>query len=618
MSTRIIDPPVSTSPSPRKAGTPRRSHPVAIEIPVTVQGSRSAPGRQLPQQFVEETRTVLVFVEGGVLRISEEVAPGQFLILKNLYNGEETPCVVVPKNIGSAKGYVEVEFAQPVEDFWGIDFATGQPHGAPIPPANEVPAQTPKTPASEKISATLPAAPVAIGPEAVPPSPVDAEMMKRALDAAFSSLPVSSPNPTVVEPPKARDAAAQSSPPASNWAKPSVWTETPARPSASPTNSIPPALSGTSAATTVLALQGTDSQGTSRGLVSLTDDIDQIVSKTPEPPAILRKAPTKAAQFSTAQTRKLNPLFDLSVTESSTHAQQAVNSADLPAHSEVVAKRVGARSGWKWMLTGFAVALLCMAVAAGGYRWFIKMPELPKASQATASEPSGTTPAGASVSNPIENLNSVASQNSTKPAETTASNEPASNHHASTASAITVAAATPVTPRETASQPTHLQSMLAKSGTPQAPVASSAHSNSAPAPDTINGISGTPTKLMAGTMGSPLPGTVESSAPAPPLAPEVPAPAVPRSVLQPALLLRSVPPIYPREAAERGDEGEVKIDAAVNEAGKVTEAKIVSGPMDLRTAAMAAVRQWSYQPAKLDGKTIATHVVVTLKFELKH
>jgi len=618
MSTRIIDPPVSTSPSPRKAGTPRRSHPVAIEIPVTVQGSRSAPGRQLPQQFVEETRTVLVFVEGGVLRISEDVAPGQFLILKNLYNGEETPCVVVPKNIGSAKGYVEVEFAQPVDDFWGIDFATGQPNGAPIPPASEAPPSTPKTIPPEKISAVSPAAPVAIGPEAVPPSPVDAEMMKRALDAAFSSLPVSSPNPTAVEPPKPRDAAVQSSPPASNWAKPPVWTETPARPSASPTNSIPPALSGPSAPTPVLASQGTDSQGTSRALVSLTDDIDQIVSKTPEPPAILRKAPTKAAQFSTAQARKLNPLFDLGMTESSTHAQQAVNSADLPAHGEVVAKRVGARSGWKWMLTGFAVALLCMAAAAGGYRWFIKMPELPKASQATAFEPLGSTPAGASVSNPTENLNSVASQSSTKPAETTAPNEPTSTHHASTVSAITVTAATSVTPRETASQPTHLQSMLAKSGAPQAPVAGLAHSNSALASDTINGISGTPTKLMAGTMGSPLPGTVEGPAPAPPLAPVVPAPAVPRSVLQPAMLLRSVPPIYPREAAERGDEGEVKIDAAVNEAGKVTEAKIVSGPMDLRTAAMAAVHQWSYQPAKLDGKTIATHVVVTVKFELKH
>ena len=229
MSTRIIEPPVSTSTPQRKSVTPRRSHPVAIEIPVTVQGSHSAPGRQLPQQFVEETRTVLVFVEGGVLRTSEEVSPGQFLILKNLYNGEETPCVVAPKNIGSAKGYVEVEFAQPVDDFWGIDFATGQPKDALIPPlANEaLPAGT-KPVASEKIGAVSPIAP-AVAPEAAPPSPVDAEMMKRALDAAFSSLPVSSPEPAAVEPSKPRDGVAQSTP-VSTWAKPPVWTEAPARP----------------------------------------------------------------------------------------------------------------------------------------------------------------------------------------------------------------------------------------------------------------------------------------------------------------------------------------------------------------------------------------------------
>ena len=70
-------------------------------------------------------------------------------------------------------------------------------------------------------------------------------------------------------------------------------------------------------------------------------------------------------------------------------------------------------------------------------------------------------------------------------------------------------------------------------------------------------------------------------------------------------------------AAERGEEGEVKIDALVNEAGKVAETKALSGPMSLRLAAMDAVRRWVYQPAKRDGKAIGTHVVVTVKFQLK-
>lgn len=611
MSTRIIEPPVSTSTPQRKSGTPRRSHPVAIEIPVTVQGSHSAPGRQLPQQFVEETRTVLVFVEGGVLRTSEEVSPGQFLILKNLYNGEETPCVVAPKNIGSAKGYVEVEFAQPVDDFWGIDFATGQPKDALIPPlANEaLPAGT-KPVASEKIGAVSPIAP-AVAPEAAPPSPVDAEMMKRALDAAFSSLPVSSPEPAAVEPSKPRDGVAQSTP-VSTWAKPPVWTEAPARPAVAPSNYSPQSLAVSPSSIAGSASQGVSSQGSSRALVSLADDIEQSISKTAEPASAVRTASSKAPQFSAAQARKLNPLFDLNSASNAMHPPEAAIAAGFPAHGEIATKRVGARSGWKWMLTGFAVALLCMGAAAGGYRWYIKMPELPKPSQ-PAAQPLGSSPTGASVSNPADNSNGLLAENATKAAETSAG-DVGTSRHTGAVSATAVAASSPAKPREAA--PTRLQSILAKSGAPQAPVASSMHANSA-APDTINGIAGTPTKLIGGTLGSPLPGTVAGSVPAPPPTPVAPAPVVPQSVLQSAHLLRSVPPIYPREAAERGDEGEVKIDAAVNEIGKVTETKVLSGPMDLRTAAMAAVREWTYQPAKLDGKTIATRVVVTVKFELK-
>ena len=418
MSTRIIEPPVSTSTPQRKSVTPRRSHPVAIEIPVTVQGSHSAPGRQLPQQFVEETRTVLVFVEGGVLRTSEEVSPGQFLILKNLYNGEETPCVVAPKNMGSAKGYVEVEFAQPVDDFWGIDFATGQPKDALIPPlANEaLPAGT-KPVASEKIGAVSPIAP-AVAPEAAPPSPVDAEMMKRALDAAFSSLPVSSPEPAAVEPSKPRDGVAQSTP-VSTWAKPPVWTEAPARPAVAASNYSPQSLAVSPSSIAGSASQGVSSQGSSRALVSLADDIEQSISKTAEPASAVRTASSKAPQFSAAQARKLNPLFDLNSASNAMHPPEAAIAAGFPAHGEIATKRVGARSGWKWMLTGFAVALLCMGAAAGGYRWYIKMPELPKPSQ-PAAQPLGSFPTGASVSNPADNSNGLLAENATKAAETSA------------------------------------------------------------------------------------------------------------------------------------------------------------------------------------------------------
>jgi TonB family protein len=620
MSTRTIDPPVSASTPVRKPGETHRSHPVAIEIPVTVQGSRSAPGHQLPQQFVEETRTVLVFVEGGVLRISEEVAPGQFLILKNLCTNEEAPCVVVPKNIGSAKGYVEVEFAQPADGFWGVDFSTGQANAAAVSPLMPGPAAlVPSKPvAPEKVSPAHPAA-----PEAAPPSEGDAELMKRALDAAFSSLPHPSPKPSA-EPAKPRDEAAHASDsaPALKTAGPGVAAP---HPVATPTAKGPNG-SYSGGGVSQKSSSGSNSLAIPQVAVPLAiaDSIEHNAAVLPE-----KKTPahsgssTAPAVLSVAQTRKLNPLFDLSVaSRPGRAAEPAVLASDLAPQKDV--HRVAPNSGWKWMLAGVVVALACMGIGAGSYRWFFKKPlSFGFAARTTAPQPS-TTPPIIPV-NPAEVASTAATSPTSPPAksaEVPASPAPldsSASRHAGAASTVTAVGATNGTAtHDPANETPRHQSILARSGAPAAPVATPARSNSASAPDAVGDIAGAPTNLQSNALGSILPGGTEAnSVPAPPPAPAPVTPAAPSSVLQQAHLLKSAPPIYPQIAAERGDGGEVKIDALVNEAGKVTETKVLSGPMSLRIAAMTAVRQWVYQPAKLDGKAISTHVIVTVKFELK-
>lgn len=62
--------------------------------------------------------------------------------------------------------------------------------------------------------------------------------------------------------------------------------------------------------------------------------------------------------------------------------------------------------------------------------------------------------------------------------------------------------------------------------------------------------------------------------------------------------------------------GDVVVDALIDETGKVTSVKVVSGPVLLQQAAMETVRQWKYQPAMLDGKPVATHLSVTVRFRL--
>ena len=59
------------------------------------------------------------------------------------------------------------------------------------------------------------------------------------------------------------------------------------------------------------------------------------------------------------------------------------------------------------------------------------------------------------------------------------------------------------------------------------------------------------------------------------------------------------------------------MDALIDANGRVTTMKIVSGPTLLHQAAMDALRQWKYQAATLDGKTVPMHLTVTLQFRLQ-
>jgi len=82
-------------------------------------------------------------------------------------------------------------------------------------------------------------------------------------------------------------------------------------------------------------------------------------------------------------------------------------------------------------------------------------------------------------------------------------------------------------------------------------------------------------------------------------------------------LISSVPPVYPQIARSQRVSGDVKIDALIDESGRVTGMKVVSGPIMLHQAAMDALRQWKYKPATLNGKPVSMHLVVTIQFRLQ-
>ena len=87
--------------------------------------------------------------------------------------------------------------------------------------------------------------------------------------------------------------------------------------------------------------------------------------------------------------------------------------------------------------------------------------------------------------------------------------------------------------------------------------------------------------------------------------------------VQPARLIKSVPPVYPSLAKTNRLSGDVILDALVDEAGKVTDVSVVSGPTLLQGAAMEALRSWKYEPAQLDGRPVSTRLTVTVKFHIQ-
>ena len=118
---------------------------------------------------------------------------------------------------------------------------------------------------------------------------------------------------------------------------------------------------------------------------------------------------------------------------------------------------------------------------------------------------------------------------------------------------------------------------------------------------------------VAGTESSLLAGAPTEVAPPPP--PTRSRPAI-GGQLQPPRLLSSSPPAYPPDARRQRVQGEVVLDALVDETGKVVEMAVTSGPPALQSAAREAVRNWKYAPARLNGEPIPVHTTVKVRFNL--
>jgi peptidyl-prolyl cis-trans isomerase A (cyclophilin A) len=111
--------------------------------------------------------------------------------------------------------------------------------------------------------------------------------------------------------------------------------------------------------------------------------------------------------------------------------------------------------------------------------------------------------------------------------------------------------------------------------------------------------------------------------PAPPPPPPPPAAATekPKRVsisagIAAGMIISRQTPIYPADAKEAGISGTVVLGAIIGTDGTVNELHVVSGPEQLRQAALDAVTQWRYRPYLLNGDPVEVRTTINIIFTL--
>ena len=613
--------PVAGSNGTSPTDSTSRTQPVALEVPVTVNGARAVAGSEKREPFSESTKTVLIFGHGAVVRLSSSVAPGQLLFLTNEKTKKEVVCQVVSsKNYRGMSGYVELEFTEPVSGFWGMRFpAAPQGHGSETTPAPSAATRnfTGSSGAESKTPVTTPPAIQPNTKSTIPSSP--------RVSQSVLSIPAVAANQASVP-----QSGSTNSSPASLDATPS------SPPRVASANILETSKPINTATPTPLFTSGSSTQPSK----SILDSDEIKIPSWLEP--LARNAAAASAALPEINSRDAVEDFgdipvvdDLAVTEITDTPENA--NRGLPASSfgthfladeqDGLSETAAASStSSKKFLIGAIAAGALLLIGAGG--WYLRQ----SSDTATANDAASNT---AAVSTPANVANTSGSNNertqsqpqirasapekpsakftavstpatvgpeassgskSTKFADANRTSPKANKNIATVDSASDVAAIADVAetapPKKQNLGSVKLSAPIVNK--PVSPVATEEALNLEPTQPAGG--------LVSGLVGS---------ASRQPVAPSS------GSDVKPATLISSVPPIYPQMAKTQRITGAVTIDALIDANGHVASMAIVSGPALLQESAKDALRHWKYAPAQLHGKPVPMHMKVTIQFKLQ-
>jgi len=644
------------------------AQPVALEVPVTVNGARAVEGSDKREPFSETTSTVLVLANGAVIRLSSSVAPGQLLFLTNEKTRKEIVCQVVKsKNYHSVSGYVELEFTQPVLGFWGMRFP-GERHAAQanvslpaarksdsaplavgIPPKSTEPKPVSVANArsiAENVTTNLAdpvqefkaeikadSRPLSKADLLAPAEPsidglkLEANRLQEQLSALlFAEQKQSEAKPPVsVTPPSKQepgDAAAKGFDMASE--EPAAKREAvPAKSDLSSTaHGAPKSTQATSsfddeemkipAWLEPLARNAAISAPVEEGASDSTTQFEWQAAEAPEStPAPTHATATGKNTATTPKHAPAAPLFGNSLLGESTPELTRPRGSSKGIWMAVAAGLVAAAASGAWYFRDSLTSLAPVHTTAGSNA--SQVHAAPASLPATPAVNSGalvTSLSTPDASSPATKA-SYASAVTEAPVSSTAQGK------------VQAAAITERIPKSVSSnevikpvksdepvEPENKRPSLGAFRLAKPKVGRSAgvqaNGEMEPALDVSSGALSSGENSLGANFAE---GSKQPAAPT--------APVQVGGDVKPARMISSVAPVYPALAKTQRIAGDVRVDALIDATGRVTTMKVVSGPSLLQPAAMDALRQWKYQAATLDGKPVSMHLTVTIQFRLK-
>ncbi len=171
----------------------------ALEVPLILQGAKTADASGHRELFKENATTTLVFENGAVLNLRTKLTLGQTVFIHNEQNGREILCKVVEAPAEGESGHTDLEFTTADPDFWNaaaVRSAASAPDpwvGAAKPDASA----KPEAPAEDNLAMMSESTSKIHLPNMVKPGKESGGSLREELVPAHEMVPNSAVAPTV-------------------------------------------------------------------------------------------------------------------------------------------------------------------------------------------------------------------------------------------------------------------------------------------------------------------------------------------------------------------------------------------------------------------------------------